>query len=56
MPEGNEIHRWAERHTAAFAGRPVKVDGPQGRFTDAPAINGRQLKRVMAVGRQLAYD
>jgi endonuclease-8 len=56
MPEGNEIHRWAERHTAAFAGRPVKVDGPQGRFMDAAVINGQKLARVMAVGKHLGYD
>lgn len=56
MPEGNEIHRWAERHTAAFAGRPVSADGPQGRFTDAAVIHGRKLARVMAVGKHLGYD
>jgi endonuclease VIII len=56
MPEGNEIHRWAERHTAAFAGKAVRVDGPQGRFTDAPLIDGRKLQRVMAVGKHLGYD
>lgn len=56
MPEGNEIHRWAERHTAAFAGRPVRVDGPQGRFTDTAVIDGRKLARVMAVGKHLGYD
>ena len=56
MPEGNEIHRWAERHTAAFAGRTVRVDGPQGRFTDSDVIDGRKLQRVMAVGKHLGYD
>lgn len=56
MPEGNEIHRWAERHTEAFAGRPVRVDGPQGRFTDADVLDGRKLERVMAVGKHLGYD
>jgi endonuclease VIII len=56
MPEGNEIHRWAERHTAAFAGKAVRVDGPQGRFTDAAVIDGRKLQRVMAVGKHLGYD
>jgi endonuclease-8 len=56
MPEGNEIHRWAERHFAAFGGRPVRVDGPQGRFTDADVIDGRKLQRVMAVGKHLGYD
>jgi endonuclease VIII len=56
VPEGNEIHRWAERHTAAFAGKPVRVDGPQGRFTDADVLDGRKLERVMAVGKHLGYD
>ncbi len=56
MPEGNEIHRWAERHAAAFAGKAVRVDGPQGRFVDSDVIDGRKLKRVMAVGKHLGYD
>jgi len=56
MPEGNEIHRWAERHFAAFGGEPVRVDGPQGRFTDSAVIDGRKLQRVMAVGKHLGYD
>lgn len=56
MPEGNEIHRWAERHTAAFAGKPMRMDGPQGRFLDSDVLNGRKLLRVMAVGKHLGYD
>lgn len=56
MPEGNEIHRWAKRHFAAFGGRAVRADGPQGRFTDADVIDGRKLLRVMAVGKHLGYD
>jgi len=56
MPEGNEIHRWAERHTVAFVGRPVRVDGPQGRFVDSDVLDGRKLVRVMAVGKHLGYD
>jgi endonuclease-8 len=56
MPEGNEIHRWAERHAAALAGKQVSADGPQGRFTDAAVIHGRKLARVMAVGKHLGYD
>jgi len=56
VPEGNEIHRWAERHAAAFAGKPVRVDGPQGRFVDADVLDGRKLIRVMAVGKHLGYD
>src|SRR5258708_1412958 len=56
MPEGNEIHRWAERHFAAFGAKAVRVDGPQGRFTDTEVIDGRKLQRVMAVGKHLGYD
>ena len=56
MPEGNEIHRWAERHEAAFGGKTVRVDGPQGRFTDSAVIDGRKLERVMALGKHLGYD
>jgi endonuclease-8 len=56
MPEGNEIHRWAERHAAAFAGKPMMVDGPQGRFVDGDVLCGRKLLRVMAVGKHLGYD
>ena len=56
MPEGNEIHRWAERHEAAFRGKPVLVDGPQGRFTDGPMLSGRKLVRVRAHGKHLGYE
>jgi endonuclease VIII len=56
VPEGNEIHRWAERQAAAFAGKIVRVDGPQGRFTDTVAIDGQRLRRIMAVGKHLGYD
>jgi endonuclease-8 len=55
MPEGNEIHRWAERHQAAFGGKVVRADGPQGRFKDVDVIDGRKLLRVMAVGKHLGY-
>lgn len=56
MPEGNEIHRWAERQGAAFAGKAVRVDGPQGRFADTGALDRQKLRRVMAVGKHLGYD
>ncbi len=56
VPEGNEIHRWAERHGAAFAGKVVRVDGPQGRFVDSDVLDGRKLLKVMAVGKHLGYD
>ena len=55
MPEGNEIHRWAERHARAFVGKKMRVEGPNGRFVDAAALDGRKLERVMAVGKHLGY-
>lgn len=56
MPEGNEVHRWAERHTEAFVGRRVHVEGPNGRFQDAAMLEGRKLQRVVAIGKHLGYD
>ncbi|WP_446742085.1 Fpg/Nei family DNA glycosylase [Silvibacterium acidisoli] len=55
MPEGNEIHRFAERHAAAFAGKRVHVDSPNGAFPDAEILDGRTLKSVEAVGKHLGY-
>jgi endonuclease-8 len=55
MPEGNEIHRFAERHAAAFAGKKVRVDSPNGGFADADVLNGRTLKSVDAYGKHLGY-
>jgi endonuclease VIII len=55
MPEGNEIHRFAERHAAAFKGRRVHVDSPNGAFPDAEVLNGRTLRSVEAVGKHLGY-
>ena len=56
MPEGNELHRWAELHQAVFAGKKVRVDSPQGRFTDAAVLDGRTLVSAIAVGKHLGYD
>ena len=56
MPEGNEVRRWAERHTEAFVGKKLHVEGPNGRFKDASALDGRKLERVLAVGKHLGYD
>lgn len=57
MPEGNEVHRWAERHTAAFGGRKVNVlPGPGHRFADAHLVDGKKLRQVHAVGKHLGYE
>ncbi len=55
MPEGNEIHRFAERHAAAFADKRVKVDSPNGGFPDATILDGRTLRSVEVVGKHLGY-
>lgn len=55
MPEGNEIHRFAERHAAAFAGKRVQVDSPNGGFPDAAVLNNRTLQTVEAYGKHLGY-
>jgi endonuclease VIII len=55
MPEGNEIHRFAERHAVVFAGRRVHVDSPNGGFPDAEILNGRKVQSVEAVGKHLGY-
>jgi formamidopyrimidine-DNA glycosylase len=57
MPEGNEIHRYAERHAEMFAGRKVMVDAPNGRFENgAKLLSGRKLQKVDAYGKHLFYD
>lgn len=57
MPEGNEVHRWADRHNAAFAGRKLNVlPGPGHRFHDAHLVDGKKLKQVHAVGKHLGYE
>jgi endonuclease VIII len=55
LPEGNEIHRWAERHTTALAGKKLHVESPNGRFPDAAALDNRELERVLAKGKHLGY-
>ena len=59
MPEGHTLHRLARLHKKLFAGRPVEVSSPQGRFTAAASIvDGRVLRRAEAYGKHLfhVYD
>ncbi len=57
MPEGNELHRFAERHAAIFSKRVVTVDAPNGRFADgALQLSRRKLRAVDAYGKHLFYD
>lgn len=55
MPEGHEIHRFAERQARAFAGKKVHVDSPNGGFPDAELLDGRKLLEVKALGKHLGY-
>ncbi len=57
VPEGNELHRFAERHAELFAGRVIRVDAPNGRFeAGAKQLDRRKLRRVDAYGKHLFYD
>jgi len=57
MPEGNELHRHAERQAEFFAGRRVTVHAPNGRFeAGAQQLTGRTLRAVHAYGKHLFYD
>lgn len=54
MPEGHVIHRLADELTTRFAGRPVNVSSPQGRFaTEAAALDGRLFAGAEAWGKHL---
>lgn len=55
MPEGHTLHRCARLHRKALAGRPVRVDSPQGRFTGSDELDGRRLETVDAYGKHLVY-
>jgi hypothetical protein len=56
MPEGHTIHRLARDHARWFAGHPVQVSSPQGRFADAAArLDGRVLVGTDAYGKHLFH-
>ncbi len=55
MPEGHEVHRFAERQAEAFGGKRVRVDSPNGGFPDAAVLDGRVLREVRAIGKHLGY-
>ena len=54
MPEGHTLHRLAREQSVLFAGRPVRVSSPQGRFAaGAELLDGRVLDGVRAHGKHL---
>jgi len=57
MPEGHTLHRLALDLAAAFAGRPLRVTSPQGRFeTEARQLDGQVLEGADAWGKQLFLE
>ena len=54
MPEGHTIHAQARRLDRAFAGRPVSVSSPQGRFAESAALlDGGVVSGAEAAGKHL---
>jgi endonuclease-8 len=56
VPEGHTLHRLARLHQRRFAGSPVRVSSPQGRFADAALIDGRVFRRASAWGKHLFHE
>ncbi len=54
MPEGHTVHRTANQFNEFFAGKPINVASPQGRFSEsAQLISGRNLHEARAIGKQM---
>lgn len=57
MPEGNVIHYHARRLRRAFRRSAVRLDSPQGRFSEGAALlNGLTLHAADAYGKHLLLD
>jgi endonuclease-8/formamidopyrimidine-DNA glycosylase len=57
MPEGHTLRRLADELTAAFAGRPVRVGSPQGRFAaDAALVDGAVCVGADSAGKHLFVE
>lgn len=56
MPEGHTLHRLARLHQRRYAGAPVRVSSPQGRFaSSASIVDGRVLESAQAYGKHLFH-
>jgi endonuclease-8 len=56
LPEGHTLHRLARLHQRRFAGAPVAVSSPQGRFgPEAAIVDGRVLRRTSVWGKHLFH-
>ena len=57
MPEGHTLRRLATDLAGAFAGRPVRVSSPQGRFAaDAEQLDGLTLLGADSAGKHLFVE
>lgn len=57
MPEGHTLHRLARLHQRRFAGAPVAVSSPQGRFTGGAALlDGHPVVEAFAAGKHLFVE
>jgi endonuclease-8 len=57
VPEGHTLHRLATALTSAFAGRPVRVSSPQGRFAaESAQLDGSTLLVAESAGKHLFLD
>ena len=57
MPEGHTLHRLATALTDAFAGHPVRVSSPQGRFdAEATQLDGSTMLVAESAGKHLFLD
>jgi endonuclease VIII len=57
VPEGHTLHRLATALDDAFAGHPVRVTSPQGRFAESAALlDGRRVEGASAHGKHLFVD
>jgi endonuclease VIII len=55
VPEGHTLHRLTRLHQRRFAGAPVAVSSPQGRFSDAAIVDGRVFTRATVWGKHLFH-
>jgi endonuclease VIII len=56
VPEGHTLHRLARLHQRRYAGSPIAVSSPQGRFAaGASLVDGKVLVRAEAYGKHLFH-
>ena len=55
VPEGHTVRRLALDQGELFAGMPLAVSSPQGKFAGAHLVDGRVLLRTEAYGKHLFY-